>query len=78
MAKIGLSQSRLVLIEGPAESGDGVLPTIEKLMHMHEQHASYVEHTFKPGEAKTAVAFLCFSSGTTGNPKVRVQFAANV
>lgn len=32
---------------------------------------SYVERTLRPGEAKTKLAFLSFSSGTTGKPKVR-------
>jgi len=30
---------------------------------------SFVERHLNPGEAKTKIAFLCFSSGTTGRPK---------
>lgn len=32
---------------------------------------SFVERTLAPGEAKTKLAFLSCSSGTTGKPKVR-------
>lgn len=32
--------------------------------------ASFVERRLKSGEAKTKIAFYCFSSGTTGVPKV--------
>jgi len=35
------------------------------------QPPSFVEKRFTPGEARTKLAFLCFSSGTTGTPKVR-------
>lgn len=34
------------------------------------QEAKFVERRLEPGEAKTKVAFLLFSSGTTGKPKV--------
>ncbi|KAM5537518.1 hypothetical protein V8D89_008845 [Ganoderma adspersum] len=69
--------NRLVLLDGaqPASlnttSGDAALfPSVESLItEWHERHAPYAEHTFKAGEAKAAIAFLCFSSGTTGNPK---------
>jgi 4-coumarate--CoA ligase len=37
---------------------------------------SYIERTLKPGEAKTKLAFLSFSSGTTGKPKVRSSVSA--
>lgn len=35
---------------------------------------SFSECRLKPGEAKTKVAFLSFSSGTTGKPKVRLSY----
>lgn len=38
----------------------------------------FVERKLKPGEAKSKVAFLNFSSGTTGKPKVRVLYALPV
>ena len=33
----------------------------------------FVERHLKPGEGKTKLAFLSFSSGTTGNPKVTLS-----
>lgn len=33
---------------------------------------AFVERRLAKGEAKTKVAFLSFSSGTTGRPKVRL------
>ena len=35
-----------------------------------ERRASFEERKLEPGEAKTKLAFLNFSSGTTGKPKV--------
>ena len=35
--------------------------------------ASFIERKLEPGEAKTKLAFLSFSSGTTGKPKVLLQ-----
>jgi acyl-coenzyme A synthetase/AMP-(fatty) acid ligase len=34
--------------------------------------SNFVERKLQKGEAKTKVAFLSFSSGTTGKPKVRI------
>ena len=60
---------RLVLLDGHF-SPEVPFPSIQNLIEEHESHPPYAEHAFKPGEARTAIAFLCFSSGTTGNPKV--------
>ena len=64
-----IPQHRLVLLDGHL-APTAPSPSIESLIEERGSHPPYVEHTFKPGEAKTAIAFLCFSSGTTGNPKV--------
>ena len=32
---------------------------------------TFVERRLRPGEARTKIALFCFSSGTTGRPKVR-------
>ena len=65
----GIPENRLVLLDGHL-APDAPFPSIESLIGEHERHAPYIERKFKPGEAKTAIALLCFSSGTTGNPKV--------
>ncbi|KAI1785720.1 phenylacetyl-CoA ligase [Ganoderma leucocontextum] len=63
-----IPENRLLLLDGHL-APDAPFLSIESLIEEHESLAPYVEHKFKSGEAKTAIAFLCFSSGTTGNPK---------
>ena len=38
------------------------------------QPQQFVERRLAPGEGKKKLAFLSFSSGTTGRPKVRYQW----
>ncbi|KAI0708462.1 hypothetical protein C8Q76DRAFT_744468 [Earliella scabrosa] len=72
-SRLGIAQERLILLEGhlaPTVS----LPSISSLVEEHEKYPEYTEYRLRPGEAKTLVAFLYFSSGTTGNPKaVRIS-----
>ena len=68
----GIPHDRLVLLGGPERvtpnfSGHNVHNLIE---HGLTQEANFVERRLEPGEAKTKVALLLFSSGTTGKPKV--------
>lgn len=45
-------------------------PTVDELVAAGlSKLPQFVERRLSPGEAKTKVAFLCFSSGTTGKPK---------
>lgn len=47
--------------------------TVEKLIQKGlRSEPNFVERKLRKGEAKTKVAFLSFSSGTTGKPKVRL------
>lgn len=56
-----------MLIDSPAQ---GPYPTVEKLIKAGlSKPATFVERRLNPGESKTKLAFLCFSSGTTGRPK---------
>ena len=64
-----IPESRLVLLDDH-RAPEAPLPSVDSLIAEHERHAPYAERKFKPGEGKTTIAFLCFSSGTTGNPKV--------
>lgn len=68
----GIPHDRIVLLGGservtPNFSGHNVHNLIE---HGLSQEANFVERRLEPGEAKTKVALLLFSSGTTGKPKV--------
>ncbi|OJA18473.1 hypothetical protein AZE42_04979 [Rhizopogon vesiculosus] len=45
-------------------------PTVESIIQFGlRNEPAFVERRLKKGEAKTKVALLCFSSGTTGKPK---------
>ncbi|KAI0075856.1 amp dependent CoA ligase [Panus rudis PR-1116 ss-1] len=61
--------SRIVLIDTPAATNK-YYPTIDELTNEGlSQFPTFVERKLAPGEAKKKVAFLSFSSGTTGKPK---------
>jgi 4-coumarate--CoA ligase len=69
----GISPDRLVLLGTPERvtpnfSGYNLPGLIEFGL---SQEVKFVECRLEPGGAKTRVAFLLFSSGTTGKPKVR-------
>jgi 4-coumarate--CoA ligase len=69
--KVGLPADRIALLGSAAKSASLVQPTLDDLVAeglSKEPH--FVERKLAPMEAKTKVAFLSFSSGTTGRPKV--------
>jgi 4-coumarate--CoA ligase len=56
-------------IRGPRTSN--LAPDLHELIaHGLADRPNFVERRLKPGEARTKIAFLSFSSGTTGKPKV--------
>ena len=60
-----------ILVIGAAQSGAG-FRTLDEVLNEASQKR-FVAQSFKlaAGESRTKLAFLCFSSGTTGKPKVR-------
>jgi long-subunit acyl-CoA synthetase (AMP-forming) len=69
--KFGLPTDRIVLLESPADSASCVHSTLDNLVAEGlNKEPHFVERCLASGEAKTKVAFLSFSSGTTGKPKV--------
>ncbi|KXN84605.1 4-coumarate--CoA ligase 3 [Leucoagaricus sp. SymC.cos] len=68
--KHGLSSDRILVFNTAANaSGIGKI-TVEDMVHLGRTHApAFEERKLKPGEGKTKLAFLSFSSGTTGRPK---------
>ena len=71
----GIPPDRLVLLGTPERvtpnfSGYNLYSLIEQGL---SQEAKFVECRLEPGKAKTRVAFLLFSSGTTGKPKARTK-----
>ena len=73
--KVGLTNDFLILLEKSNVPLPCSTPTIEELIIF----GSNESETFKPlllkaGEAKTTLAFLSFSSGTTGKSMLYVVF----
>jgi 4-coumarate--CoA ligase len=70
----GISDDRIIFIEKPTRLVPGHT-SLEDLIDFGTTNAiSFSERQFKPGEAKTTLAFLSFSSGTTGT--IRCLFAS--
>lgn len=68
--QVGLPETRVVTFGNvPGSATATVDGLIQEGVRM-QQH--FVEPRLQPGEAKSKIAFLNFSSGTTGKPKVRV------
>jgi hypothetical protein len=62
----GISDDRIVFIEKPTRLVQGHT-SLEDLIELGTSKAvNFSEPQFRPGEAKTTLAFLSFSSGTTG------------
>ncbi|KZT72452.1 acetyl-CoA synthetase-like protein [Daedalea quercina L-15889] len=66
---VGLPQERIILVDKLTE-GKSPCATVPDLVEAGMKvPKSYTERKLKSGEAKTKIAFLNFSSGTTGLPK---------
>ncbi|KAI0657594.1 phenylacetyl-CoA ligase [Cubamyces menziesii] len=66
---VKLPHSRIVVLDGQKSSKKLPFKSVEDLID-DKSLPPYTEFKFsKPGEAREKIAFLCFSSGTTGKPK---------
>ncbi|KAJ7293087.1 phenylacetyl-CoA ligase [Mycena rebaudengoi] len=80
----GLSTDRVAVIEASSDScfKDKGVTLSDLFLLGSSKPQNYVERKLRPGEAKTKVAFYCFSSGTTGKPKAVViphySFISNI
>ena len=77
----GLPPSNVIVIDTPTSNVPYV--TLDTLVHEGlSQPPAFVERKLKPGEGKTKLALLSFSSGTTGRPKAvaipHISVIANV
>ena len=71
----GIPSDRIVLFNVPSEA-DALdhYVTVDELVTLGtEKKSDFQERKLGPGEAKTKLAFLSFSSGTTGNPKASLR-----
>ena len=65
MQQAGMPQDRIVLMESPPSQTP--YSTVDELVHFGMQNPpNFNEIHLKAGQAKTTLAFLSFSSGTTG------------
>lgn len=66
----GISADHIVLMDKPAFTGPIPYTTVAELVGEGlTLPSSFTERKLVPGEGKTKLAFLSFSSGTTGKPK---------
>ncbi|TFK91586.1 phenylacetyl-CoA ligase [Polyporus arcularius HHB13444] len=68
LQKFDSIQIRLALVDDEPGLNLG-LTSVNSLIQESNRYPSYVEHKLGPGKGKSTIAFLCYSSGTTGNPK---------
>jgi 4-coumarate--CoA ligase len=77
--QVGIPFDRVIpldTIRGPRSST--VAPDLHQLISYGLAHPpNFVERRLRPGEGKTKIAFLSFSSGTTGKPKVGKNLLCN-
>lgn len=65
----GLTEANIYVLRGDAPPGFSRVDDL--VVEGLNSAPNYVERKLEPGEGKTKLAFLSFSSGTTGKPKVR-------
>jgi acyl-CoA synthetase (AMP-forming)/AMP-acid ligase II len=68
-AAAGIEKCRMILINGAAALNSDDPPSIEYLINRGKLLPPFYQRPLAPGGAKTKLAFLNFSSGTTGLPK---------
>ncbi|EKM61280.1 uncharacterized protein PHACADRAFT_247774 [Phanerochaete carnosa HHB-10118-sp] len=65
----GIPSDRIVVLDSPT-GYSGPYCTLEGIIQVGlSKHPQYIERRLGPGEGKTKIALLSFSSGTTGRPK---------
>jgi len=70
----GVSADRVILFDVEGADAEQQV-TVQALISQGLASApNFEEKRFAPGEGRTKVAFLNFSSGTTGRPKASVHF----
>ncbi|KAH9833458.1 phenylacetyl-CoA ligase [Rhodofomes roseus] len=71
--KIGLPHDHVIVFDAHKAEARGRLPdgvrSVEEVIQSGVGIPKYPECRLKKGEAKTKIAVLCYSSGTTGKPK---------
>lgn len=73
----GIPPERIVPIDKTNTTPSGVprVSVTDLIAEGMKRDPNFVERRLAPGEAKTKTALYCFSSGTTGKPKVSLSLA---
>lgn len=70
---VGLSLGQIILFDVPHDATSRHHCTLQELIiDGLSNPQSFIERSLQPGEGKTKLAFLSFSSGTTGKGKVSI------
>ena len=69
---VGFSLDRIILLDqSPTSNASSMISSIPELIIVgHRKPRAFYERPLDQGEGKTKIALLCWSSGTTGKPKV--------
>lgn len=71
-----IPEDHIILIDEPERKNQPSHKSVPELVKEGvAQPITFIERKLSPGEAKSKVAFLCLSSGTTGKPKVCIQIS---
>ncbi|KAJ7645553.1 phenylacetyl-CoA ligase [Mycena polygramma] len=65
----GLSQNRILVLDVQGTTPPAKFATVDHLIKRGLGMKTFSDRKLRPGEGKTKLAFLSFSSGTTGTPK---------
>ncbi|KAJ7182711.1 amp dependent CoA ligase [Mycena crocata] len=76
-AAVGFQSERIVIIDTIGSCGPAGFKNLDNLIHEGPSLPAFLEKKLGPGEAKTAVAFLAPSSGTTGTQKASILPSQN-
>ncbi|KAF9015571.1 amp dependent CoA ligase [Cyathus striatus] len=67
---VGITEDRIIILDKPFIHASITTLTLNELISVGaSQPEGYSARRFSPGEARRTIAFLSFSSGTTGKPK---------
>lgn len=72
-ASVNQQDTPIIVIDAHKAAEKIPYPSLEDLVQEGVSLPSVSDIKLRPGEAKTKIAFLCFSSGTTGKPKALIR-----